>query len=45
MRIPEAPEMPSWPASDLSSGSSIEERPPDLRVVEGLSFWVVSVTE
>ena len=45
LRIPEAPGMPSWPASDLSSGSSIEDRPPDLRGVVVLSFWVVSVTE
>ena len=40
LRIPDAPEIPKEPASDLSSGSSIVERPPDLRV-----FWVVSVTE
>lgn len=41
-RIPETPLMPSWPASFLSSGSSMEERPPER--VEDASTIVVSVT-
>ena len=31
LRMPDAPEMPSWPASDLSSGSSIPDRPLERR--------------
>jgi hypothetical protein len=46
--MPEAPEIPSCPARDLSSGSSIEETPRVPAAVPrevGLSFWVVSDTE
>jgi len=50
LRIPEAPEIPSWPASDLSSGSSIAESPAPLlrrdREDSALSgAVVVSVTD
>ncbi len=53
LRMPEAPAMPSWPASDLSSGSSIADSPdPPVRFFCTLcvlsllaTSWVASVTE